>query len=79
MTQVQLSSGGITATRSTSLSIQSKDFVFVLQPEGFSHIALFAKHSNWWCPEMLTGVLVRDSLLYLCHVNLFCTRKGRLS
>jgi hypothetical protein len=32
--------------------------------KGFSHIVLFAKYGNWWCPKMLTGVLVRDSVLY---------------
>jgi hypothetical protein len=32
--------------------------------KGFSHIVQFAKYGNWWCPKMLTGVLVRDSVLY---------------
>jgi hypothetical protein len=32
--------------------------------KGFSHIVQFARYGDWWCPKMLTGVLVRDSILY---------------
>jgi hypothetical protein len=31
---------------------------------GYSHIIQFAKYGDWWCPAMLSGVLVRDSIVY---------------
>jgi hypothetical protein len=38
--------------------------VVLAAKKGFVHIVQFARYGDWWCPKMLAGVMVRDSMLY---------------